>query len=63
MTPVNKAIAGGTGAAIGKIITALIRHYIPDMGMDVMDAVEFLVYTGLTSGLVYIAPANKEKEN
>lgn len=58
MKSVSKAIAGGVGASIAKIVVFLILHYFPGMDQGIRDAVEYLVYTGVTVGLVYFAPAN-----
>lgn len=52
---ISKAIAGGLGAAVAKIATQVVRHYVPDLDSQ---AVEYAIYTILTGLAVYAAPAN-----
>lgn len=58
----NKAIAGGVGAAISTVVVALLKHFVPDLDMNTQQAVDFLIYTLLTGGIVYAAPANSTPE-
>ena len=55
MKSISKAIAGGLGAAIAKVITA----FIPNMDESTKQALEYVIYTIITALAVYIAPANK----
>ncbi len=51
----SKAIAGGLGAALAKIVATAIKHFIPEMDSQ---AVEFAIYSIVTTVAVYAAPAN-----
>lgn len=56
----SKAIAGGLGASISIIVMMVIHHYIHGMTPDQEQAIQYVIYTGITSISVYAAPANKE---
>lgn len=55
MKSISKALAGGLGAALAKIVTQVVQHYVPSLDSQ---AVEYAIYTVLTGLAVYAAPAN-----
>lgn len=55
MRSISKALAGGLGAALAKVITQAVQHYFPEMDSQ---ALEYAIYTILTAVTVYAAPAN-----
>lgn len=57
MRTISKAIAGGLGASISKVVSGIIKHYFPDIDAD---SVDYIIYTLVTGLIVYIAPANKQ---
>lgn len=55
MKTISKALAGGLGAALAKVATTAVKHYLPDIDSQ---ALEYVIYTVLTAATVYAAPAN-----
>lgn len=54
MKGISKAIAGGLGAAIAKVVVA----FLPGMDAGTREAFEYVIYTAVTGLAVYLAPAN-----
>lgn len=59
MNKFSKAIAGGLGSAVSTIVMMILKHVITDMTPEQEQAIQFIVYTAITSLSVYIAPANQ----
>lgn len=55
MRVMSKALAGGLGAALAKIVTQIVHHYLPEIDSA---SVEYAIYTIVTGLAVYVAPAN-----
>lgn len=55
MRSISKALAGGLGAALAKLVTQGVHHYAPDIDSQ---SLEFVIYTLLTGFTVYVAPSN-----
>ncbi len=58
MNVFSKAIAGGLGSALAKIIATAVKHYFPDQDSQ---ALEYAIYSAVTAVAVYAAPANAPK--
>lgn len=59
MNKFSKAIAGGLGSAVSTIVMMILKHVITDMTPEQEQAIQFIVYTAITSLSVYVAPANQ----
>ena len=56
-----KAYAGGLGGAVSVLVLYGLHQipFVQQMPPEVSAAMQFIVTTAITAGLVYIAPANK----
>lgn len=56
----SKAIAGGLGSAISTLVVMGVKHFVKDMTPEQDQALQFVIYTTITSLFVYHAPANEQ---
>tara|TARA_R110000868_G_scaffold97880_1_gene269358 strand:- start:1330 stop:1509 length:180 start_codon:yes stop_codon:yes gene_type:complete len=58
MSKISKMLGAGVGSALAAVIVFAIHQTMPNMDQATLDSIKFIVYTILTMGSTYIAPAN-----
>jgi len=59
MGRISKMLGAGVGTALATIAVFFIKRQIPDMDPTTLQSVQFVLYSVLTMGGTYAAPANK----
>lgn len=58
MKRISKMLGAGLGSALATVAVFAIKQVIPDMDPSTAESVRFAIYTVLTMGGAYAAPAN-----
>jgi hypothetical protein len=59
MGKVSKMMGAGLGSAVATVAVFFIQKYLPDVDAKTAEAITFSIYTLLTMGGAYAAPANQ----
>lgn len=58
MKRLSKMLGAGVGSALATVAVFAIKQALPDIDPATLDSVKFIIYTALTMGGTYVAPAN-----
>lgn len=58
MGKISKMLGAGVGSALATVIVFAIKQAMPDIDPATLDSIKFIIYTVLTMGSTYVAPAN-----
>jgi hypothetical protein len=58
MGKISKMLGAGVGSALAGVIVFMIHQAAPNIDPQTLDSIKFIIYTVLTMGTTYLAPAN-----
>lgn len=59
MKRISKMLGAGVGSAVATVIVFAIKQAVPDIDPATLDSIKFIIYTVLSMGGTYAAPANQ----